>query len=260
MLLPPTATTSRSAPVAGAEDTSRVERAAELAEREAAHFLSKGNHEAAASVRRTAAALAGQAPPVAPAAAPALTDTRGLAASVDQTALQAELTAEEEAMLAELEGADADVDVGVSRAAKRPREEADSAVEGSAAEPSTSEEPAAGRVSEWSDGDDDDDSDSDDEEALLAELAEVRREREAEAARQREAEEAAAAAELEAAAASGNPLLRLAGEGGGAIKRRWDEDVVFRNQASAAPAPGRRFVNDTLRNDFHLRFMRKYIQ
>ena len=37
--------------------------------------------------------------------------------------------------------------------------------------------------------------------------------------------------------------------------------VVFRHQARGAPEKkGRTFVNDTIRNDFHKRFLAKYIQ
>ena len=67
--------------------------------------------------------------------------------------------------------------------------------------------------------------------------------------------------------ATGNPLLDLADGGSGApanadfkTKRRWDDDVVFRNQARDAPKVGKRFINDTIRSDFHKRFLNKYIK
>ena len=44
------------------------------------------------------------------------------------------------------------------------------------------------------------------------------------------------------------------------LKRRWDDDVVFRNQTRTEPKKPRRFVNDTVRSDFHRRFLAKYIQ
>ncbi|KAJ2869278.1 complexed with cef1p, partial [Coemansia asiatica] len=54
-----------------------------------------------------------------------------------------------------------------------------------------------------------------------------------------------------------NPLL---GENDFSVKRRWDEDVVFRNQARGDNGkPKKRFVNDMLRSDFHRKFMKKYI-
>ena len=110
------------------------------------------------------------------------------------------------------------------------------------------------------DGSDDDDSDSEDDEAALqAELAKIRAEREAK--KQREAEAAAAAEEsqLEEAALIGNPLL-ASGEASGKLKRRWNDDVVFRNQAKGEPSVKKRFINDTVRNDFHKRFLNKFIR
>ena len=34
---------------------------------------------------------------------------------------------------------------------------------------------------------------------------------------------------------------------------RWDDDVVFKNQSRNEPKKERRFINDTIRNDFHRR-------
>lgn len=103
------------------------------------------------------------------------------------------------------------------------------------------------------DSDDDDSSDDDDDAELQRELERVRRER----IEKREAEERARlAAEQEARErdiALGNPLLNSAGAGGGAggkaadfsIKRRWDDDVVFKNQARGTEEKGKRteFIN-----------------
>ena len=41
---------------------------------------------------------------------------------------------------------------------------------------------------------------------------------------------------------------------------RWDDDVVFKNQARDEPVAKKRFINDTIRNDFHRKFLSKYIQ
>lgn len=118
------------------------------------------------------------------------------------------------------------------------------------------------------DSDDDDDSDDseDDEEAeLLAELERIKKERAEEAAK-KTAQEAAEVEEAERAELmGGNPLLagKLSAAGGGAsfaLKRRWDEDVVFRNQARGEPKQQRRFINDTIRSDFHRRFLDKYLK
>ena len=113
-----------------------------------------------------------------------------------------------------------------------------------------------------SDSDEDDDSDSDDEDeeaALQAELAKIRAEREA-AKHKVEAEAAAdEEAKLGEAAMIGNPLLAT-GETSGKMKRRWNDDVVFRNQAKGEPKLKKRFINDTIRNDFHKRFLNKFIR
>ncbi|QPH12328.1 complexed with cef1p [Epichloe festucae Fl1] len=107
--------------------------------------------------------------------------------------------------------------------------------------------------------DDDDDDDDDDEEAELArELERVRREREEkkkreEAERAKEEEEA-----REKHIALGNPLLNKQDF---TMKRRWDDDVVFKNQARGTEDKGKKeFVNDLLRSDFHRRFMSKYVR
>ena len=41
---------------------------------------------------------------------------------------------------------------------------------------------------------------------------------------------------------------------------RWDDDVVFKNQSREPKKEERRFINDTVRNDFHRKFLSKYIQ
>jgi len=114
-----------------------------------------------------------------------------------------------------------------------------------------------------SDDDSDLDSDDEDEEAALqAELAKIRTERAASKAK----EDAEAAAEeqeqMEEAALTGNPLLNSGGvSSSGRLKRQWNDDVVFRNQARGEPDQNKkRFINDTVRNDFHKRFMNKFIK
>jgi hypothetical protein len=42
--------------------------------------------------------------------------------------------------------------------------------------------------------------------------------------------------------------------------RRWDDDVVFKNQTRGQPKVQKRFINDTIRNDFHRRFLQRYIK
>ncbi|KAJ1449785.1 Cwf15/Cwc15 cell cycle control protein-domain-containing protein [Pelagophyceae sp. CCMP2097] len=90
------------------------------------------------------------------------------------------------------------------------------------------------------------------------ELEKIKKEREEERTR-REVEAAADALQAQAEASlTNNPLLN---EPTGAIKRKWNDDVVFRNQARGLSdsTQKRQFVNDTIRSDFHKRFLAKYI-
>merc|ERR1712225_73681 len=91
-------------------------------------------------------------------------------------------------------------------------------------------------------------------------LEKIKRER----AEKREQEEREKAAEEEAARehdiALGNPLLNPKADFN--VKRRWDDDVIFKNQARGTDDKGKKkeFVNDLLRSDFHKRFMSKYVR
>ncbi|CAD5222831.1 unnamed protein product [Bursaphelenchus okinawaensis] len=109
---------------------------------------------------------------------------------------------------------------------------------------------------------DDSDEDSDDDEALMAELEAIKKERAAEKA----AKEAKEAAEQERVRREnllqGNPLLQPQQQSAEfKVKRRWDDDVVFKNCAKGTdqkkPA---NFINDSIRSEFHRKFMEKYIK
>lgn len=106
----------------------------------------------------------------------------------------------------------------------------------------------------------DDDDDEDDEEELLAELERIKKERAEEAAKKAQVEAEQHAKQKEQELIRGNPLLSSIVEPTFSIKRRWDEDVVFKNQARGEPAQKKRFINDTIRNDFHRRFLQRYIR
>lgn len=119
--------------------------------------------------------------------------------------------------------------------------------------------------------DSDSDSDGDDDTAaLLEELNKIKREREQEATRKaHERQQDDERIRMENVL-SGNPLLTYSAGGptaaGGAgdalrVKRRWDDDVVFKNCARSEPdKKGAVFVNDSLRSEFHKKFMEKYIK
>ena len=110
--------------------------------------------------------------------------------------------------------------------------------------------------------DEDSDLDSDDEEkALMAELAAIKKEKaekkakeEAEEAKKREMDEQTALIE-------GNPLINKSKKKTGSftLKRSWTEDTVFKNQGNE-PKRKKRFINDTIRSDFHRKFMHRYIK
>jgi protein CWC15 len=116
--------------------------------------------------------------------------------------------------------------------------------------------------------DDSDDEEEDDEAELQAELDRIRAERAAE----KERKEAEAREEEEKVAFAGaknsNPLMPFDaadadnnnGGGSARVKRRWNDDVVFKNQAREEPVKKTRFINDPLRSDFHRLFMKKYLK
>ena len=104
-----------------------------------------------------------------------------------------------------------------------------------------------------------DEEEEDETAELMRELAKIKAER-AEKAAQEAAEQAKRDEEQrEKDIALGNPLLNKQDFG---VKRRWDDDVVFKNQARGTEERGKekRFVNDLLRSDFHRRFMDKYVR
>lgn len=124
--------------------------------------------------------------------------------------------------------------------------------------------PAAGLdVDDALDEDESDDDSDDDEAELMAELQRIRKERASEAVRrdaERKVEEERIRMEN---ILSGNPLLTASAptKGDARVKRRWDDDVVFKNCARAEPDRKQpRFINDALRNDFHKKFMDKYVK
>ncbi|KAK4540217.1 hypothetical protein LTR36_009715 [Oleoguttula mirabilis] len=124
---------------------------------------------------------------------------------------------------------------------------------------------AANADSDSSDSDSDDD-EEDETAELMRELAKIKAERAETAAREAAVQAQKDVEQREKDIALGNPLLNEgrqgdSGEGYG-VKRRWDDDVVFKNQARGTEERGKekRFVNDLLRSDFHRRFMDKYVR
>ena len=112
-----------------------------------------------------------------------------------------------------------------------------------------------------SDSDSDSDESEDDTAELLAELNRIKRERAAEEAK-KEAEKKQADEKIRMdLILSGNPLMAASGPSDFKVKRRWDDYVVFKNCAKGEPdRSGKVFINDTLRSQFHKKFMEKYIK
>ncbi|KAL9933297.1 hypothetical protein V8E36_008015 [Tilletia maclaganii] len=147
-------------------------------------------------------------------------------------------------------------------------------------DPAAGQSADAGGLDDDESDDDDDDDDDDDEAALLRELEKIKRERAEEKERLEREQAVKEEDERENAIALGNPLLNLEnalkggkGTGSGAggsgsgqmsfgVKRRWDDDVIFKNQAAGNANDGeeRGFVNDLIRTEFHKRFLKRYLK
>jgi len=122
---------------------------------------------------------------------------------------------------------------------------------------------------DWKKFDDSDDSDEDansgsdkedeedDEAELQRELAKLRKEKEEERQKQERETQASQDRQLNDELLKGNPLLNPESM---AMTRRWDEDVVFKNQSRDVRKVPKRFINDTIRSDFHRNFLKKYVQ
>ncbi|XP_041482980.1 protein CWC15 homolog [Lytechinus variegatus] len=111
------------------------------------------------------------------------------------------------------------------------------------------------------DNDDDDASDdSDDETAeLLAELNKIKKERAQENSRKEQEKKVEEERIRTENILSGNPLMSSQ-KSDFKVKRRWDDDVVFKNCARGEDdKKEKKFINDTLRSEFHKRFLEKYI-
>jgi len=113
-------------------------------------------------------------------------------------------------------------------------------------------------------GSDSDDSEDDTAE-LLAELNRIKKERAEEQAKVQQEEKEEGERIRTENILSGNPLMNPARKTDQsksfAVKRRWDDDVVFKNCARGlSDKPQQHFINDTLRSEFHKKFMEKYVK
>ncbi|KAL7667673.1 hypothetical protein ACOME3_010507 [Neoechinorhynchus agilis] len=114
------------------------------------------------------------------------------------------------------------------------------------------------------DSDEDEDDDEDDASELYAELNRLKRERAAEEMRMKIHQKAEEERIRKDNFLKGNPIFNLAKQGGDfSVRRRWNDDVVFKNCADKdinSDRKSKTFINDSLRSNFHRRFMDKYIR
>ncbi|KAJ4959139.1 hypothetical protein NE237_026250 [Protea cynaroides] len=103
-----------------------------------------------------------------------------------------------------------------------------------------------------------DDDDGDDTKALLAELERIKKERAEENFRKERQKQEEELKVKEGELLCGNPLLNNPTSFN--VKRRWDDDVVFKNQSRGETKAPKRFINDTIRNDFPRKLLKKYMK
>ncbi|XP_040572302.1 protein CWC15 homolog [Lepeophtheirus salmonis] len=119
---------------------------------------------------------------------------------------------------------------------------------------------------EASDNSDSSDDEDDDTALLMAELNKIKKEKAVEEAKKEEQHSAEVERIRMENILSGNPLLKnkfseTSEKMDLKVKKRWDDDVVFKNCSRAQPDKEKKnFINDSLRNEFHRKFMEKYIK
>ncbi|CAA6658386.1 unnamed protein product [Spirodela intermedia] len=112
-----------------------------------------------------------------------------------------------------------------------------------------------------SDDESDEDDDEDDAEALMAELEQIRRERAEDKLRKERLRQEEELKAKEAELIRGNPLLNNAASF--SVKRRFCSLSLSLSLSLSCPGEAKapkRFINDTIRNDFHRKFLHKYMK
>ncbi len=105
--------------------------------------------------------------------------------------------------------------------------------------------------------DDQEESSEDTDEELMREYEKIKKMREEEKKKQEEVNSEKIRKQAEEQLLLGNPLIHVSGY---SLKKKWFEDTVFKNQSKSDPKTLKRFVNDTVRSDFHRKFLNKSIQ
>jgi protein CWC15 len=95
------------------------------------------------------------------------------------------------------------------------------------------------------------------EEEIRQELEKIKKERAEASKALRESEEQKLRDHQKQEMLKKNPLLDIAP--GFELKRKWTEETIFSNQSRNEPKAHHRFVNDTLRSDFHRKFLHRTI-
>jgi protein CWC15 len=102
----------------------------------------------------------------------------------------------------------------------------------------------------------DEDDDEDSEAELLREYEKIKRMREDERKEKEKLEAEKVKQETQESILMGNPLLNTSYS----LKKKWYEDTIFKNQSKNEQKVKKRFINDTVRSDFHRKFIAKSIQ
>ena len=113
--------------------------------------------------------------------------------------------------------------------------------------------------SDSSDDKSDESDDSEDEEAeLMKELEKIKKERELERLEKEKERLEQDEDERNDSVLRSNPLMFQ--EENQTVKRKWYDETVFKNQARKVEKTSKRFINDTIRSDFHRSFLNRYIK
>lgn len=102
------------------------------------------------------------------------------------------------------------------------------------------------------------DEEEDDEEELMKEYEKIKKIREEEKKQKERELTEKMKQQSQEQILLGNPLLNDSHNY--SLKKKWFEDTVFKNQAKNEPKVKKRFINDTVRSDFHRKFIAKSVQ
>ena len=108
----------------------------------------------------------------------------------------------------------------------------------------------------FSEDEEEEDEDEDTDEELMKEYEKIKQMREEEKRQKEKLEAEKLSKQTQEQILMGNPLLNNSYS----LKKKWFEDTVFKNQSKTEVKVKKRFINDTVRSDFHRKFIAKSIQ